>query len=44
MMMADGSQVSFKDVRFGVVEDSKELSVFLDESPSATSYSVKLMR
>jgi two-component system, OmpR family, phosphate regulon response regulator PhoB len=44
MMMADGSQVSLKDVHVGVVEDSQELSVLLDDSLSAAGYSVQLMR
>jgi two-component system, OmpR family, phosphate regulon response regulator PhoB len=43
-MMADGSQVSLKDVCVGVVEDSQELSALLDDSLSAAGYSVRLMR
>jgi two-component system, OmpR family, phosphate regulon response regulator PhoB len=44
MMMADASQVSLKDVHVGVVEDSQDLSVLLDDSLSAAGYSVQLMK
>ena len=42
--MADGSQVSLKGVRVGVVEDSEELAVLLEYNLRASGCDVQLMR
>jgi two-component system, OmpR family, phosphate regulon response regulator PhoB len=44
MTMADGSQVSLKGVRVGVVEDSEELAVLLEYNLKASGCDVQLMR
>jgi two-component system, OmpR family, phosphate regulon response regulator PhoB len=41
--MADGSQVSMKGVRVGVVEDSEDLAILLDYNLRAAGYTVQLM-
>ncbi len=42
-MMADGSQVSLKGVRVGVVEDNDELCVLLEYNLKSVGYTVQVM-
>jgi two-component system, OmpR family, phosphate regulon response regulator PhoB len=41
--MADGSQVSLKGVRVGIVEDSREMATLLDYNLQAAGYTVQIM-